>query len=175
MAETKQEEVKTFWMAVAATMIIRAMSWKSFIVCLALLLPSCTPPADLPETPQTAPEKTFGETLLELHNQVRKEHGSGTLVSDNAMSEYAQKHAETMANKNRLYHSSMSSLSKVSNGGSVAENIAWGQDSEKEAVSDWMGSPGHRWNMLGKTYKRVGFGMAKSKDGSKYWCAVFAD
>lgn len=96
------------------------------------------------------------------------------LEVDNGLCRYAQKHAELMASKNSLFHSNMSDLSDAGGKKSVAENIAWGQASEEEAVESWMWSPGHRWNILG-SYKRIGFGMEKNKDGESYWCVVFSN
>lgn len=138
----------------------------------------CT--AQKPQAPESPRQKSpqvsnFKDALLELHNKERQNKNLSPLALDERMCDYAQRHAETMAKKNNLYHSSMSKLADSCDGGSVAENIAWGQGSEKEVVSDWMWSPGHRWNILGKSHKRAGFGMAKSSNGTPYWCVVFSD
>ena len=70
----------------------------------------------------------------------------------------------------------MSDLIKVNEDSSlVGENIAWGQETEKLVVEAWMWSPMHRWNILGTSYKRVGFGVEEDKEGRLYWCAVFSD
>lgn len=112
--------------------------------------------------------------LFELHNKERTSRGYVALEMDKDLCAYAQKHAEYMAEKNRLSHSSMSELSKVKGKGAVGENIAWGQESEESTVSSWMWSPGHRWNILGTSYKKAGFGAVKDKNGRYYWCAVFS-
>lgn len=112
--------------------------------------------------------------LLDLHNQERTKRGYNPLMLDSDLCEYAQKHSETMANKNSLYHSKMSDLQKVLNSSVVGENIAWGQESEEDVVSSWMWSPGHRWNILGSSYKKVGFGIKKDKNNRTYWCVVFS-
>lgn len=116
---------------------------------------------------------SFQTKLLELHNKERKSKGKANLRMNSDLNAYAQKHAEMMANKNSLKHSSMSVLSKAAGTPTVAENIAWGQESEESVVNSWMWSPGHRWNILGN-YTDVGFGMAKDKEGRPYWCAVFS-
>lgn len=112
--------------------------------------------------------------LLELHNGERSSRGLESLEIDPELCSYAQRHAEKMAKSGRLVHSSMSALADAAGNGNVGENSAWGQDSEDEAVSSWMGSPGHRQNILGKRFKRVGFGVKEDAKGRKYWCAVFA-
>lgn len=113
----------------------------------------------------------FQQKLLDLHNQERKAKGYLELKIDKKLCEYAQKHANYMADKENLVHSSMSNLMKVNNDAElVGENIAWGQKTEESVVSSWMWSPMHRWNILGSGYKRIGFGMRDN-----YWCVVFSD
>jgi uncharacterized protein YkwD len=118
----------------------------------------------------------FQEKLLYLHNKERTSRGYEKLIIDKNLCEYAQKHAEYMVSKNSLTHSSMSKLMSVDKDTSVVgENIAWGQETEESVVSSWMWSPGHRWNILGSSYRRVGFGMKLDKDSRKYWCVVFSN
>lgn len=112
--------------------------------------------------------------LLELHNKERSLKGLEPLALDLDLCDYAGKHAEKMAKNGRLAHSSMSRLAEAAGNGNVGENIAWGQSSEDEAMSAWMGSPGHRQNILSKRFKRAGFGVKEDAKGRKYWCAVFA-
>ena len=50
----------------------------------------------------------------------------------------------------------------------VAENIAVGQGSASAAMSAWIHSRGHNANLLGGG-SHVGFGVAKSADGTRYW------
>lgn len=120
-------------------------------------------------------QEDFKQILLNLHNEIRKNKNIKELKIDEKLCEYAQKHTELMARKNRLIHSSMNDLMNVnSESKMVAENIAWGQSTEKEVVGDWMNSFGHRSNMLGKNYSKVGFGMNNDK-GRVYWCTVFCN
>lgn len=115
------------------------------------------------------------ERLLALHNRERVQRNLAPLALDESLCKYAQKHAGSMADRGRLAHSSMSDLSASAGNGNVGENIAWGQDSEEDATDSWMNSTGHRQNILGKRFKRVGFGMKRDKNGRPYWCSVFAD
>lgn len=112
--------------------------------------------------------------LLELHNAKRTARGLPKLELDDGLCKYAQGHAERMARNNSLTHSSMGDLQKFSGAEVVGENIAWGQDTADEVVTDWMWSPGHRWNILGSSYNKVGFGLAKDGKGRNYWCVVFS-
>jgi uncharacterized protein YkwD len=118
-------------------------------------------------------DETVG-SLLREHNARRADKGLEPLVLDTDLCEYAQEHADKMAKKGLLVHSSMSNLGVRAGNGNVAENIAWGQNSVEEVCRSWMKSPGHRANILGKRYKRVGFGVKEDERGRKYWCSVFA-
>lgn len=118
--------------------------------------------------------------LLEIHNKERTSRGYAPLILDKNLCDYAQKHSDNMVKKNSLYHSSMSDIKKANPDTSwVGENVAWGQENEQAVVDAWMWSPGHRWNILGSKYKKVGFGISKDSrktfDGKIYWCAVFTD
>ena len=112
--------------------------------------------------------------LLEQHNERRFDWGLKPLELDKKLCDYAERHAEIMASRERLFHSSMEDLQKFCGASLVAENIAWGQQTVDDVVSDWMWSPGHRWNILGSSYKKVGFGIKEDSGGRKYWCVVFS-
>jgi uncharacterized protein YkwD len=114
--------------------------------------------------------------LLELHNNQRSFKKISSLVLDEKLCDYAQNHAEIMARKNSLYHSSMSDLSLLDDASTlVGENIAWGQETEEDVVNAWMWSPGHRWNILSSNFSKVGFGLEVDKNGRLYWCTVFSN
>ena len=142
-----------------------------------IFIASCSAPIaptkpEFSETPPAVEPKEV-DPILEMHNKERSKRGLDELSLDRDMCSYAQKHAESMSKSNRLYHSSMSALLKASEGSSVAENIAWGQESEEEVMKSWMTSSGHKRNILGN-YKKMGFGSSKAKDGTIYWCVVFS-
>src|SRR5262245_27517456 len=56
--------------------------------------------------------------------------------------------------------------------GSVAENVAYGARTGKEAFDLWKNSSGHRQNMLGN-YKYIGIGVASSRRGINYYTVIF--
>jgi uncharacterized protein YkwD len=142
-----------------------------------LIFASCSSPVvpnpNPSEPPSATPREEEIAPLLDLHNKERIKRGLKPLELDEGLCKYAQNHAESMSKRNSLYHSSMSSLAKASGAGSVAENIAWGQNSEEEVLKSWMGSWGHKNNILG-SYAKMGFGISKDKDGRNYWCVVFS-
>lgn len=94
-------------------------------------------------------------------NDARAKRGLGPLAADAALMNGARRQAAWMARNRNLSH-----------GQGVTENIAMGQSSASEAVSDWMRSDGHRANILG-SHSRIGVAMARAADGTVYWCQQF--
>lgn len=58
--------------------------------------------------------------------------------------------------------------------GIVTENIAMGQGSPKEVVTDWESSSGHLVAMVSPESKVLGIGFYKGDDGVYYWCQLFS-
>jgi len=57
----------------------------------------------------------------------------------------------------------------------AGENIARGQNSPEMVVSDWMGSQGHRQNILRQSYRNIGVGVYLDSSGRLYWVQLFTD
>jgi len=116
--------------------------------------------------------KTLGEIrddLLFYHNQARRYD----LALDEELNNYAQKHAERMV-QNGLVHSTLIGIKRPHY--SAAENIAWGQRTAGQVMTNWLNSKdGHRETLLSSRYRYVGFGCARDEFGNFYWCAVFTD
>jgi uncharacterized protein YkwD len=58
----------------------------------------------------------------------------------------------------------------------VGENIAWGQEAlatPRNTVERWMGSPGHRRNILSDEYSEVGIGIALGAPVDPTWGATY--
>ncbi|EKN41831.1 transporter, partial [Clostridium botulinum CFSAN001627] len=55
----------------------------------------------------------------------------------------------------------------------AGENIASGYPTAKAVVDGWMKSPGHKANILSKSFTEIGVGLAKSSDGTYYWTQMF--
>ena len=54
------------------------------------------------------------------------------------------------------------------------ENVAYGQRSAAEVVAAWMGSSGHRANILNAAFTTIGVGAEPGRDGRLYWTMVLA-
>ena len=105
------------------------------------------------------------EDLLIRHvNGTRKRYGLPELkVCENLMSS-ARQHCYWMANSGSLQHTTAP----------VAENIALGQRDTAEVMQSWMTSPGHRANILGGRYSRIGAAAYQGAGGRIFWCLQFS-
>ena len=104
--------------------------------------------------------------LIAAHNAIRKSHNLPPLRQDPELMAYAQNWAEHMARTHILRH-------QLIGGKAMGENIAMGQESIQELMSDWMKSSGHRANILRSSFTTIGVGIATTKDGAKFWCVDF--
>lgn len=116
------------------------------------------------------------EKLIKLHNEARS-GGSwmwsiDSLVMDDDLMIYAEDWARTMAERNRMVHSSMRSIMKLGFR-AAGENIAWGQKDEETVMNSWLWSPGHRANIMSTSYNRIGCASTYSQYDRLYWCVCF--
>jgi len=57
--------------------------------------------------------------------------------------------------------------------GTMAENVAEGFPNAETVVQGWMGSSGHRHNILNTDVVETGIGIARAPGGGLYFCQVF--
>jgi uncharacterized protein YkwD len=117
------------------------------LITLAVLV-GCCPPA-------------LSETL----NSFRRAHGLPPLQRSGALQAMAHSHALSMAARGTMDHSGF--YTERGRAGARAENVAAGCASESCAIALWVGSPGHRQNMLLADVRK--YGLASS---GQYWCLV---
>ena len=114
--------------------------------------------AERPVIETSSPEMS----VISQVNAQRGRHGLAPLSVDSQLMSSANRHAQWMASNRNLSH-----------GSGVAENIAMGQASASEAMRSWMNSSGHRANILGGGYTRIGVAVAYTSSGTPYWCQQF--
>jgi uncharacterized protein YkwD len=110
-------------------------------------------------------------------NAERKDAGCDPVTLDSRLSAAAQGHAADMAANDYFSHTdqdggdSSDRMHDAGFGGSrTGENIAYGQETGAEVVATWMGSSGHRHNILNCAYDRIGVGYDARGD---YWVQDF--
>ncbi len=118
------------------------------------------------------------ETVLELVNNERIKKGYGALTINDALQQAARKRAREIAEKFSHERPNGSSASTVINEYGIqcimfGENIAMGQISAQQVMSEWLDSPGHRENILEQQYDKIGIGVYEHTNGTKYWVQLF--
>ena len=102
-------------------------------------------------------------SLLSVVNEVRGTHGLRPLKVDPALARVARSYTATMLRTGVFAHGDM--FGRLSRSGAAGptygENLAWGTGpyaTARQIVRSWMGSPGHRANLLRPGWTRIGLG-----------------
>jgi len=107
----------------------------------------------------------------------RHQHGEGKVTTDPALNRIAQEQAGAMAARDRMDHAVAKPFAdRVANLNAerAAENLAQGDATFAKALDQWIGSYGHRSNLLMHEGTRIGIASARSKSGEIYWAMVIA-
>ncbi len=117
------------------------------------------------------------EQVIQSVNHQRKVAGLPPLKENNQLDHMAELKANDMLTKHYFSHTSPtygSPFQMMKQLGitytAAGENIAEGQTSVQQVMTDWMNSPGHRANILSATYTQIG--VAHS-DSANYWVQEF--
>ena len=137
-----------------------------FVVLAAVLFTFSCPPAARAASP------------AELISSFRHRHGEGKVTIDPVLDRIAQEQAKAMAARDVMDHAVLRPFSdRVANLSAerAAENLAQGDTTFPEALDQWIGSYGHRRNLLMHEATRIGIASARSpKSGEIYWAMVIA-
>ncbi len=124
--------------------------------------------------------------LVVLTNQSRAAAGLKALKVDSTLTSIARWRSKDMIVRDYFSHDIpgygkvFKKLDSVGYCYKVAgENIGWNNYPDDTATAQihqmFMGSSGHRANILGKTWDVIGVGSYKGADGKKVWTVLFAD
>lgn len=116
------------------------------------------------QTPASGKDSAqFAQQVLDLVNKERSKAGLGSLSMDDELSKMAMAKAQDMYNNNYFDHNSPthgSPFDMMKEYGityqSAGENIAKGQTTPTQVMNDWMNSPGHKANILNKSFTKIG-------------------
>ncbi len=118
--------------------------------------------------------------VARLVNVERAKSGLPALKLNWQLSRVARYKSADMANKGYFAHNSPTygtPFQMMENFGlrfsAAGENIAYGQRTPAEVMRDWMNSPGHRNNIMSRSFTEIGVGLAKNKSGVCYWTQQF--
>jgi uncharacterized protein YkwD len=144
---------------------------------------SSTPP--LPQTGTTAAmsdaERAYAMEVLRLVNEERARASLGSLEWHESGAAAAYAHSIDMDLRDFFSHVNPSGEdpgARIAHQGIApvwgwGENIARGYPSPAAVVTAWMGSEGHRENILRPTFTHLGVGV--HSDGDLWWTQVFLD
>jgi len=132
----------------------------------------------------------YEQRLVELVNQARLNNGGlPPLKRTDSLDQASRYHAIDMAQDSYFEHNTYDRNSRgqlvfvcnwdsrlqtyYANPWSLAENIAAGQTTPEQAMNSWMGSSGHRANILDTSNWEIGVGYYSGGSWSHYWVQDF--
>lgn len=139
-------------------------------------------PAPEPEPDPTEPVDqitALEDEVVALTNAERAEAGCGELRIDERLRTAARGHSEDMAANDYFDHTGLdgrSPFDRMRDAGypdPAGENIAYGYRTPADVMAGWMGSDGHRDNLLSCSHQAIGVGLAYDRDGRPYWTQNF--
>jgi uncharacterized protein YkwD len=120
--------------------------------------------------PASARISTVNRATLCLLNAERRKHGLAPLKENRKLDKASVGHSRDMVRRKYFEHGDFAGRIKASGYLSgafsydIGENIAWGGGSNstpRTIVRLWMNSPGHRANILSRSFKEIGIGIAR--------------
>jgi uncharacterized protein YkwD len=125
-------------------------------------------------TPASATKREIVRATLCALNRERAHHGLRRLSLDKRLSRAARRHARDMARRNYFSHDTLGGGTfvdriraegylKGARSWVVGENLAWGSrgfSRPRVIMRMWMKSPGHRANILNRSFRQIGIGVA---------------
>ncbi|GAB2686269.1 CAP domain-containing protein [Thalassiella azotivora] len=110
------------------------------------------------------------DALASAVDAERTSRGLRALGPSSCALRYAQRWADHVASTGRWAHQDLRPVLDGCAAAVVGENIARGSGDAAQTVSAWMGSPGHRANIVDGAYTHSGMAVAQAPDGR--WVAV---
>ncbi|MGI8791716.1 MAG: CAP domain-containing protein [Acidimicrobiales bacterium] len=148
--------------SVPALSVRRTAAHVAVVIAVALaMLPFLARPA-------AAADVSAESQILHLMNQERSARGLAPLGSRSDFTPVARNWTDRMANENNLRHNPNLTAEAPSDWTRVGENIGFA-DSVQQLHDLWMGSNGHRANILGD-FNAVGIGVTLRN--GRYWATV---
>jgi len=146
---------------------------------LPCIIGGCSITFESPEDTARPVQSLNPAAALAAVNAFRTKNGRGTLVLDARLTKAATMQSETQAKRSWIGHDGPGGSrpkDRAARAGYRAkiasENAAAGQKSFSDAMQSWMGSTGHRENLLRPQVTAIGVAMAKDSSGRPYWTLV---
>lgn len=126
------------------------------VLVVAVLIAGMPSPADADNVPAR-------RKMLHLLNQTRGNHGLPALRLNANVSHYSWKHSKKMADLNRCIHTAnLYDVVRTYSPSTWGENVG-AAGTLLRIRNLWMGSGGHRANILNSRFRRIGIGVVKAR------------
>jgi uncharacterized protein YkwD len=119
--------------------------------------------------------------VLSYVNSYRQRAGAPRVTLNSLLNNAAIAYAADMASRQYMSHTGPGGTNagvRITNAGYRwwiwGENVGAGQRTSLQAATSWYNSPSHRAIMLDPRYRHMGLGRVVAKDGTPYWCLLFA-
>jgi uncharacterized protein YkwD len=145
----------------------------SALACMGVVAGTAAPvAADAVE--KLKPHAKYQRQAHSATNKHRAAAGLKELRRADCVQRFAVRQAKAMAQQEHAFHQDLGPVMQECGLNAAAENVAAGYPSGRSVVNDgWMGSDGHRANILNPAYRVLGVGARKGHDGRWYAVQVF--
>ncbi|GIG23556.1 hypothetical protein Cch01nite_42800 [Cellulomonas chitinilytica] len=131
--------------------------------------PSTPAPAPAPAAPAPAPEVpatvALAQEIVVLTNAERRKAGLGELTVNDCATSMAVVRTDRLVAEGRFEHDPLGEIVDACGVGTLGENLALGYPTAAAVVAGWMGSEGHRANILRPGYTQIGVGCTSGPKG----------
>ncbi|PJM96837.1 CAP domain-containing protein [Streptomyces sp. CB01373] len=139
--------------------------------------PDAGAPSEPTASKDTSASSEATARVVELVNSERSKVGCSALTVNDKLTKAAQAHSEDMAAHQNMSHTGSDGSNpgdRITRAGyswqSYGENVAYGYATPEQVMAGWMGSPGHKANILNCSFKEIGVGLAQP---GNYWTQEF--
>jgi uncharacterized protein YkwD len=163
--------------------------WLRILLVLAVVLAGTVVACNLPTSPERAPDENVVVApsgliaeIIQRTNEERRTAGLQGLAANNLLMQAAEIQVAQIATAGRLEHTLPearypSLADRVNSTGynwqTIGENLATGQRDAAQAMASWMGSPGHRANILNASFTEIGVAYVVDPSGRPWYVQVF--
>ncbi len=127
-----------------------------------------------PASAQASPAADYAASAVTATNQARKAEGIRALKVEECLRGFAVKQARAMAKAEKIYHQDLGAIMEACGLVTAGENVAYGYPTGRSVVNrGWMHSPGHRANILSRSFKLVAVAARRDDSGTWYAAQVF--
>ena len=119
-----------------------------------------------------SPSDRYEAEVIAATNAERTDRVLVTVRAETCVDSYAEAQARQMAAQGRMFHQDLGPVLAACDLQRVGENVAYGYPSGTAVTAGWMGSAGHRANILKPEFRLIGVGAAQGSDGLWYAAQV---